>query len=126
PAADPPKHTLLAMGLPAALCIRIGVYPATLYKLLPFEVDYVAYNVTHVLTQLQLLGFAGLAFVWLNISKLEPHDMPSVNIDVEWLYRKFLPCSVRCAIAALKPRSDAALGLLRAILEKNIVGNLTR
>ena len=33
------------------------------YGLLPYDIDYVAYDVTHVLTQLQLLAFAGLAFV---------------------------------------------------------------
>lgn len=125
-AADPPKHMLLAMGLAAALCIGIGAYPAALYGLLPFDVDYTAYDVTHVLTQLQLLAFAGLAFVWMNIKKLEPHDMPSVNIDVEWLYRKLLPCSVRCGIAILKPRYNAIIGFFHFLIEKNIIASLTR
>jgi multicomponent Na+:H+ antiporter subunit D len=33
---EAPRHMLLAMGIAAALCIGIGVYPAPLYALLPF------------------------------------------------------------------------------------------
>ena len=44
------------------MCIGIGVLPGPLYALLPFEVDYVPYTASHVLVQLQLLLFSGLAF----------------------------------------------------------------
>lgn len=125
-AKEPPLNMLIAMTIAAVLCIAIGSYPQALYSMLPYNVDYSAYDATHVLAQLQLLLFAGLAFVWLNLSKLEPHDRPSVNIDVEWLYRKFLPCSVRCGIAAIKPRYDAAIGFFCAVIEKGVIGNLTR
>jgi multicomponent Na+:H+ antiporter subunit D len=124
--SDPPKHMLLAMGLASAICVGIGVYPSVLYEILPFDVDYVPYDLAHVLTQLQLLAFAGLAFVVLNLAKLEPHDVPSVNIDVEWLYRKALPGSVRYGIMVLKPHYDGVLGFFHNVIEKGIIGNLTR
>jgi multicomponent Na+:H+ antiporter subunit D len=90
-AADPPRNMLVAMSIAAFLCIAIGVYPAALYQLLPFAVDYSAYDVTHVLAQMQLLFFSALAFVWLNLRGLYPPELPSVNLDVDWLYRRLLP-----------------------------------
>ena len=85
---EPPLNMLLAMGLSAALCILIGVYPGLLYSLLPWEVHYVPYTADHVLTQLQLLFFSALAFAWLNLSGLYPPELPSVNLDADWLYRR--------------------------------------
>jgi multicomponent Na+:H+ antiporter subunit D len=90
-AADPPRNMLVAMSIAAFLCIAIGVYPAALYQLLPFAVDYTAYDVTHVLAQMQLLFFSALAFVWLNLRGLYPPELPSVNLDVDWFYRRLLP-----------------------------------
>lgn len=86
-AKEPPVNMLLAMTIAAVLCIGIGVYPQALYQLLPFDMDYTPYDTTHVLTQLQLLFFSALAFVWLNLMRLYPPELPSVNLDVEWLYR---------------------------------------
>src|SRR5690606_33736917 len=63
-ASEAPPHMLIAMGVTAALCIGIGVYPDPLYAILPFAVDYAPYTTHHVVTQLQLLLFAILA-VWL-------------------------------------------------------------
>lgn len=92
---EPPRNMLLAMGLAAMLCIGIGCYPSLLYGLLPHEIDYTPYDTTHILAQLQLLFFSALAFVWLNLRGLYPPELPSVNIDVEWLYRKPLPGLMR-------------------------------
>lgn len=124
--SEPPRNMLMAMGLAAALCIGIGCYPLVLYSLLPFETDYTAYDTTHVLTQMQLLCFSALAFVWLNLRGLYPPELRSVNIDVEWLYRKLLPCSVRCGLATFKPAYQAILGFFCGIVTKNLIGNLTR
>ncbi|MFC1665596.1 Na(+)/H(+) antiporter subunit D [Pseudomonadota bacterium] len=88
---EPPLNMLVAMSLSAALCIFIGSYPWTLYNLLPFTVDYNPYDVTHVLAQIQLLFFSALAFVWLKLSGIYPPELPSVNIDVEWIYRRAFP-----------------------------------
>ena len=123
--SDPPKHMLLAMGLAAALCIGIGVYPSVFYELLPYDIDYIAYDTTHILTQLQLLAFAGLAFVWMYTKKLEPHDMPSVNLDVEWLYRKLLPCSVSISLAFAKPLYQRVLNVFFFLINNRLIRNLT-
>lgn len=90
-ATEPPKNMLIAMSIAACLCVGIGIYPQVLYQLLPFDVNYTPYDITHVLTQLQLLFFSALAFVWLNLRHLYPPELPSVNLDVEWLYRRLFP-----------------------------------
>lgn len=88
---EPPTNMLIAMSIAAALCICIGVYPAWLYNLLPFATNYNPYDLTHVLTQTQLLFFSALAFVWLNIQGLYPPELRSVNLDADWVYRRFFP-----------------------------------
>ncbi len=82
---------LIAMGLAAALSIFTGVYPWFLYDLLPMPVDYQPYTAAHVLTQMQILLFSALAFVWLQKKCLYPPELPGINLDVEWIYRKALP-----------------------------------
>lgn len=88
---EPPRNMLLAMFLSALLCVAIGVYPSGLYRLLPYDIVYKPYDVTHVLAQTQLLLFSALAFVWLNKRGIYPPELRSVNLDVEWLYRRFFP-----------------------------------
>ena len=87
-AKEPPSNMLIAMTISAILCVCIGVFPQTFYQLLPFDVEYSAYDVTHILAQTQLLFFSALAFVWLNLKNLYPPELPSTNLDVEWLYRR--------------------------------------
>lgn len=125
---EAPVHMLIAMGIAAALCIGIGIFPDVLYGLLPFPelaADYHAYEFTHVITMLELLLFAGLAFVVLMKSGVYPAELPAVNIDTDVLYRRFLPRFVRelYALAAFtRERAwtatvafrDATLGFLRA------------
>ena len=62
---NPPATMRWAMVLFAFLCIALGVWPEPLYRMLPYPVDYVPYTAAHVLTQLQLLLFSGLAFFLL-------------------------------------------------------------
>ena len=92
---EAPGNMLVAMTIAAILCVFIGSQPQYLYALLPWHVEYWPYDVTHVLAQLQLLFFSALAFVWLNKQGLYPPELHSVNIDVEWLYRKLLPATGR-------------------------------
>nr|WP_281560982.1 Na(+)/H(+) antiporter subunit D [Thalassomonas sp. RHCl1] len=87
---DPPNNMLLAMVIAATLCLAIGIYPNLLYQLLPFTSAYQPYDVSHVLAQTQLLCFAALAFLWLNLKGLYPPELPSVNLDVDWFYRRLL------------------------------------
>ncbi|MDX1453270.1 MAG: proton-conducting transporter membrane subunit, partial [Oleiphilaceae bacterium] len=99
---EPPSNMLIAMTLAAIACVAIGSFPAhTVYALLPWEANYQPYDVTHVLTQLQLLFFSALAFVWLNLRNMYPPELPSTNIDADWLYRKLAPAFVKrigCAV----------------------------
>ena len=100
---EPPVNMLIAMGVAACLCVLIGCYPRLLYDLLPFATDYTTYDATHVIAQLQILFFSALAFVWLKLSGLYPPELPSVNLDVEWLYRKLgwrAALGVRCRAQA--------------------------
>lgn len=90
-AKDPPRNQLLAMGIAAVLCIAIGSYPQMLYGLLPFETDYSPYDLTHVVTQLQLLFFSALAFTWLQRSGLYPPELHSTNLDADWPLRRLVP-----------------------------------
>ena len=69
---DPPWNMRAAMLLFAALCIGLGVAPGPLYAMLPFKVDFVPYTGSHVVFQLQLLLFSGLAF-FLMLGWLQAH-----------------------------------------------------
>ena len=92
---EPPKNMLVAMTLAAIACVVLGTFPAqTVYALLPWEHSYQPYDVTHVLTQLQLLFFSALAFVWLNLRNMYPPELPSTNLDTDWLYRRLAPAFV--------------------------------
>ena len=87
---EAPWPMLVAMGAAAFLCIIIGVFPAPLYAMLPFSVDYVPYTAYHVINQLQLLMFAALAFTVLKLIKIYPSDTRGINLDTDWVYRKGL------------------------------------
>jgi len=88
---EAPGHMQLAMGITAALCILIGVYPDPLYALLPYPVDFHPYTTSHVVGQLQLLLFALLAFGFLMRTGIHPPEVRAVNLDTDWVYRRFLP-----------------------------------
>ena len=83
---DPPSEMRLAMIIFAAFCIGLGVYPDPLYAILPFEVDYVPYTVSHVVTMLQLLLFSGLAF-FLLLPMMK--RTLTITLDTDWFYRRF-------------------------------------
>jgi multicomponent Na+:H+ antiporter subunit D len=88
--SEPPLNMVIAMSIAAFLCLAIGIYPVWLYTILPFDFAYNPYDISHVLTQTQLLFFSALAFVWLNLKGIYPPEVRSVNVDSEWFYRKFL------------------------------------
>ena len=87
---EAPKNMLLAMGAAAFLSVALGIYPQPLYDILPFPVDYAPYTVPHVVNSLQLLLWSALAFVVLKRTGLYPPELKSVNVDLDWFYRKFL------------------------------------
>ncbi len=89
--AEAPVHMRIAMIATAVLCVLIGIFPGALYALLPYDVEYKPYTVSHVLAQMQLLCFALLAFVFLMRKGLHPPEVRGVNLDSDWLYRKLAP-----------------------------------
>ncbi len=101
---EAPRNMLLAMALAAVICIFNGSYPWVLYSMLPMPVEYAPYTISHVLTQSQLLFFSALAFCWLKLAGIYPPELPGVNIDVEWSYRKL----VSSIFARLAPLGIAA------------------
>ena len=91
---EAPFSMLLAMGLASALCLAIGLVPGQFYELLPYRDEALLYlaqdlfTADHILTQFQLLAFAGLAFILLRRLRLYPPERRGVILDVEWLWRR--------------------------------------
>ncbi|MDE0807008.1 MAG: Na(+)/H(+) antiporter subunit D [Longimicrobiales bacterium] len=94
-AQEPPKNMLFAMGIAAVLCVIIGSFPGLLYSILPFEAEYHPYDLTHVVTQLQLLFFGALAVVFLMKKGTYPPEIRAINLDVDWVYRWLSPRLVK-------------------------------
>lgn len=85
---DPSWNMQAAMIIFAAASVLLGVFPSLLYGFLPYEVVYVPYTAQHLVTQLQLLLFAGLAvFVTWPLMK---RNM-SVSLDLDFFYRRLGP-----------------------------------
>jgi multicomponent Na+:H+ antiporter subunit D len=82
---EPPRNMLVAMGVAAAACVLIGVFPSLLYSYLPYPADYVPYTVRHVTSTIGLLGFTALGF-FLMLKHLDPE--PIVSLDTDWFYRR--------------------------------------
>ena len=122
---EAPINMQLAMGFTAFLCIFIGVYPDPLYALLPYEVVYKPYTMSHVIGQLQLLCFALLAFVVLMRTGIHPPEIRAVNLDVDWIYRRLIP-TLYTAISAKVFRSFLLLETMVNIIIQFIVKGLYR
>jgi multicomponent Na+:H+ antiporter subunit D len=84
---EPPLNMQIGMGLGALLCVITGIFPQTLYKLLPYEVHFHPYAPSHVVTSLQLLLLT-LAGFCLYIDKLMA-GKKSISLDTDWFYRIF-------------------------------------
>ncbi|RPI42809.1 MAG: Na(+)/H(+) antiporter subunit D [Betaproteobacteria bacterium] len=106
--ADPPGSMRWPMYLFAALCIVLGLFPQLLYSMLPYRVTYEPYTMAHVLTQLQLLLFSGLAF-FLALPYLK--RTPTITLDADWTYRILLTRAAHIA-ADLYGRSREAVAAL--------------
>ncbi len=83
--ADPPWNMRLAMVFLAFLCLLFGVAPGLLYAYLPHASAYAPYDAAHVVSQLQLLLFSGLAF-FIMLGALR--RTPTITLDTDWLYRR--------------------------------------
>ena len=112
--AEAPWNMLCAMGIAALLSIGIGCFPEFLYRLLPYPIAYEPYDLTHSLTQVQLLLFSALAFVYLKLSGLYPPELLSTNLDSDWFYRKWAKrqcLAVGYQIAAVDHRLRVTIAL---------------
>jgi multicomponent Na+:H+ antiporter subunit D len=107
---EPPLNMRLAMILFAALCIGLGIFYQPLYALLPYGTGYVPYTGAHVVVQLELLLFSGLAF-FVMLPMLR--RTLTLTLDVDWVYRKFAPALVSGAGVVLREALQA-LGAARA------------
>ncbi len=118
---EPPLNMLIAMALAAVLCVGIGSYPWLLYSVLPFAVDYMPYDSTHVITQLQLVTLAALGVFWLMRTGIYPPELPSVNLDADWVYRRFVPR----VLSALSPIGHLINSSMRRATIRRVQGLLT-
>jgi multicomponent Na+:H+ antiporter subunit D len=116
---EAPWNMLVAMIAGAILCIAIGVYPAPLYEVLPFQgVDYAPYTTGHVLTSFQLLFFAILAFAVLMRTGIYPPEKRGINLDFDWTYRKALPALIARSARLVGAVGERLQDFLSAQLEK--------
>lgn len=81
-----PSSMKIAMAGMAALCVLIGLAPDAFYSLLPYKVKYDAYTLSHILQQLQFLGFGALAFFTLR-QFMKPTE--TSILDTDFFYREF-------------------------------------
>lgn len=93
---EAPLNMLMAMGIAAAFCIGIGLFPEILYGILPYPDEALEYrkhvfSYGHVMTSIQLLLFAALAFVFMLRSGWYPKEESATNLDVDWFYRRIFP-----------------------------------
>jgi len=112
-----PRGMYVGMALTAGICLIIGVYPALLYNILPFDIDYHPYTARHLLETTQLLIFAGLGF-WLLIKKLG--GKPHITLDIDWFYRKPSGLVNRLAVVWVSSLFAAVEGVVYRIVHSVI------
>ncbi|MBX3492709.1 MAG: Na(+)/H(+) antiporter subunit D [Parvibaculum sp.] len=93
-AKEAPSHMLIAMTLAAAVTVGIGLYPDPLYALLPNDVAYEPYTLSHLVTQFQLVLFAALAFALLVKAGFWSARSRTILLDTDWLYRRLFASSL--------------------------------
>ena len=117
--AEPPSSMRWAMVLFAFLCIALGVWPEPLYRMLPYPVQYEAYTAAHVVTQLQLLLFSGLAF-FLMLGFLK--RTPTITLDFDWTWRVLLPALARRVGALISAVQTFLGGVLSGTVQRFSIG----
>jgi multicomponent Na+:H+ antiporter subunit D len=122
-AHEPPANMLVAMGLAAAACVLIGVFPALLYSHLPYPVDYAPYTVRHVTETLGLLGFTALGFLWM-LKHLDPE--PSISLDTDWFYRRGLSASLALTNRELARLEGFVGQIYDVVMQRHVLGSAAR
>ncbi len=96
PHGDTPLAMQAAMIIAAAGCVVLGAFPQyTLARWLPYTDNPHAYTAAHVVTQLQLLAFAGLSYVVLVRAGICPRPREVVYWDVDRFWSHLLPAITR-------------------------------
>ena len=120
---EPPTNMLAAMGLGAAACIIIGVFPGLLYAHLPYPVEYAPYTVRHVLGTLGLLSFTAFGF-FLLLPSLQP--VPTITLDTDWFYRRGLPALLAAIEQALARLETTAGHIFEFVAGRHLLGTSAR
>ncbi len=94
---EAPLNMRCAMWVFTFFCLAIGLYPDTLYSILPYSVDYEPYTADHLVTQFQLLLFAGFAFFAL--LPMMKRTL-TISLDFDWFYRYLFPRLFRAFFSA--------------------------
>ena len=98
---DAPWNMAASMVLLSALCILIGVFPETFYRLLPYPVDYQPFYAGKIVFYLQLFLVSGLAFFFLLPMM---RRTLTISLDTDWLWRVLLS---RIGTTVLQKSSNA-------------------
>lgn len=85
---QPPVNMSLAMLLAATVCLLLALFPQNFYSWLPYPLDYWPYDFSHILTHTELYCFAILAFIVSLKFGWQPPTETSINLDIDWLFRK--------------------------------------
>ena len=108
-----------AMALSALLTVAIGVFPHLLYGMLPYPVEYEPYTASHVLGQLELMGFGLLLFAVAAHRGWLPRPRGNL-LDVDWASRALLPRLARGALAVGRPVRQCLVAGSRRLLELGV------
>jgi len=117
-AHEPPRNMLVGMGIAAAACIVIGVFPSLLYEHLPYALEYAPYTVHHVTATMGLLGFTALGF-FLLLSHLDPE--PKISLDTDWFYRRALPAPLAMVQGVLGWLDGVAATVSDALIQRPVL-----
>ena len=121
---EAPVNMLMAMGLGALMCVYLGINYGKLYDLLPYQnAIYQPYTFDHVVGQMQLLLGAIFAFAFLLKVGAYPAEKRSVNLDFDWVYRRFGDGLARWSWLMLD-RLSASMGNVWGRLMSGIGGRL--
>src|SRR5687767_15387052 len=120
---EPPTNMLVAMGVAAAACVLIGIFPALLYSNLPYRADYVPYTVRHVTATLGLLAFTALGF-FLMLKHLDPE--PIVSLDTDWFYRRGSAAVVAWSRGGLAHVEDVVGQIYEIVMQQYVLAAAAR
>ncbi|HCH55628.1 MAG TPA: Na(+)/H(+) antiporter subunit D, partial [Rhodospirillaceae bacterium] len=89
-------------------------------SLLPNDVAYEPYTLSHVINQLQTLIFSALAFALLIRFKFYPPAVNSIYLDFDITYRKWLPGLYKWIVSLVSPGWKSMLQDLRNGLHRMV------